>query len=195
MKYGYSAFSLEIIEYCDPDKLIERLLEAGAGHREQFYLDTLKPTYNILSTAGSCLGSKRTEETRAKISAALNGKIVSEETRALISKAKLGNKHTEETRAKIGAAHKGKIVSEETRALMSEARKGIKHPRYGKTPTNAMTIYVYSLDNVLVKTLPSQTAAAEWFNTSCNTVSMSLGTFLVRYFKENIILQNLYFLN
>ena len=40
-------FMLEILEYCDPDMVIER---------EQYYIDTLKPEYNILKTAGSLKG-------------------------------------------------------------------------------------------------------------------------------------------
>ena len=44
LKYGYSNFSLEILEYCDSSNLIER---------EQFYMDLLRPEYNILKTAGS----------------------------------------------------------------------------------------------------------------------------------------------
>jgi group I intron endonuclease len=49
LKYGYSKFSLDILEYCEIDVLIER---------EQHYIDLLKPEYNILKIAGSRLGSK-----------------------------------------------------------------------------------------------------------------------------------------
>jgi group I intron endonuclease len=49
---------LEILEYCDRDKCIER---------EQYYIDLLRPEYNILQTAGSRLGSQQSEETKAKI--------------------------------------------------------------------------------------------------------------------------------
>jgi len=43
LKYGYSKFSLEIIEYCDLSILLQR---------EQYYLDTLKPEYNIRKKVG-----------------------------------------------------------------------------------------------------------------------------------------------
>lgn len=43
LKYGYSMHSLEILEYCDKSSLIQR---------EQYYLDLLKPEYNILLKAG-----------------------------------------------------------------------------------------------------------------------------------------------
>jgi group I intron endonuclease len=38
LKYGYSNFSLDILEYCEKDVLIER---------EQYYIDLIKPEYNI----------------------------------------------------------------------------------------------------------------------------------------------------
>jgi group I intron endonuclease len=58
LKNGYSNFSLEILEYCAPDNVRER---------EQYYLTSLKPDYNILKVAGSFLGYKHSEETRAKL--------------------------------------------------------------------------------------------------------------------------------
>jgi group I intron endonuclease len=51
-KYGYSNFTLEIIEYCEPSDVIVR---------EQFYLDLLKPEYNILVKAGSSFGYQHSE--------------------------------------------------------------------------------------------------------------------------------------
>ena len=39
LKYSYWNFSLTILEYCDPEKCIER---------EQYYLDLLQPEYNTL---------------------------------------------------------------------------------------------------------------------------------------------------
>lgn len=53
-KYGHSKFKLEILEYCDKDKLMER---------EQFYLDQLHPSYNILKQAYSLEGFKHSAET------------------------------------------------------------------------------------------------------------------------------------
>ena len=59
LKYCYSKFTLEILEYCDSKDLI---------NREQHYIDLLKPEYNILKKAGSLLGSEHIEETRTKMS-------------------------------------------------------------------------------------------------------------------------------
>ena len=61
MKYGYSGFTLEILEYCQPTKAV------SLAEQEQYYLDLLKPKYNILKTAGSSLGFKHSDEAIAKI--------------------------------------------------------------------------------------------------------------------------------
>jgi group I intron endonuclease len=56
LKRGYNNFSLEILEYCESEKALER---------EQHYLDLLHPEYNILKKAGSLYGFKHSEETKA----------------------------------------------------------------------------------------------------------------------------------
>lgn len=52
LKYGFSNFSLEIIEFCNLENLLKR---------EQFYLDLCKPEYNIVEKAGSTIGYKHSE--------------------------------------------------------------------------------------------------------------------------------------
>jgi len=42
--------------------------------------------------------------------------------------------------------------------------------KYGITPTNAMTVNVYSIDNVLVRSFTSQVACAKWLDVSEYTV-------------------------
>ena len=103
-KYGYSNFSLGILEYCSvPDKIIER---------EQFYLNLLKPEYNILQIAGSSLGYKHSEETITK----LKGRKLSEEEKNKIYERMKGNTY--------GTALKGIKRSKETIAKQSERMKG-----------------------------------------------------------------------
>lgn len=119
LKYGYSNFKLEILEYCDSDNVIER---------EQYYLDLLKPEYNILKMAGSCYGHRHTEETLAKFRA----RKLSEETKAKISAAKLGCKLSEETRTKMSAAKQGSKLSRETRSkLIAFQSTRLKHSKVG----------------------------------------------------------------
>lgn len=91
-KYGYSNFSLEILEYCDPSDLIIR---------EQYYIDLLNPKYNICKKAGSCFGRIFSKETRAKISLLAQGRNHSEGTKSKLREARLGVKSSEETRAKL----------------------------------------------------------------------------------------------
>lgn len=58
LKHNYVNFSLDILEYCDRNVLIER---------EQHYMDLLSPEYNILKRAGNRLGSKHSEASKAKM--------------------------------------------------------------------------------------------------------------------------------
>jgi group I intron endonuclease len=57
LKYGYENFKLEILEYCDKNILLVK---------EQYYMDLLKPEYNILNKTGSNLGYKHKTETLEK---------------------------------------------------------------------------------------------------------------------------------
>ena len=87
IKYGYSNFSVTILEYCDKFDLILR---------EQYYFNKLNPQYNILKIAGSYRGFNHSEETKAKakISKCLKGiGIYIKEKSALF-----GPTHTEETK-------------------------------------------------------------------------------------------------
>lgn len=89
LKYGYSGFKLEILEYCSEGDLLSR---------EQYYLDLLKPEYNIHRKAGSPLGYKHTKETMDKLRIIAKMRNESEEERA-----RVGNLHsyrTEESKEK-----------------------------------------------------------------------------------------------
>ena len=69
LKYGYSNFELEILEYCEVSNLLIR---------EQYYIDNLKPIYNIAKIVGSNLGIKKSKLQRDNISKALKGKYTGE---------------------------------------------------------------------------------------------------------------------
>ena len=58
LKYGYSKFKLEILEFCNPEEVVKR---------EQYYMDAINPEYNVLKTAYSSLGYKHTEASLEKI--------------------------------------------------------------------------------------------------------------------------------
>lgn len=118
-KYGDDAFEVEVLEQCELDRTV--LLE-----REQHYLDTLKPEFNHLPTAGSRLGSKASDETRAKQSASMKGKLKgipkSPEHREKLKE--VMRDPSDETRAKMRAAKLGRTVPDETKRKMAEAHKG-----------------------------------------------------------------------
>lgn len=58
LKYGYSNFKLDILEYCDSKEVAKR---------EQYYMDILSPEYNVLRTAYSSFGYKHTESALVKV--------------------------------------------------------------------------------------------------------------------------------
>lgn len=97
LKYGYSNFSFEILEYCEKKDVIQR---------EQHYFDLCKPEYNILKVAGSPLGRKHSEETLERMRTL---HLHDEEVRQNRIKARLGFKITEDTRQKISAATTSRI--------------------------------------------------------------------------------------
>lgn len=74
LKNGFSNFKLEILEYCELSVLNER---------EQYYIDTLNPEYNILKFARSFRGFKHSEASIKLMKAKyeLWDKYVSPETR------------------------------------------------------------------------------------------------------------------
>ena len=78
-KYGKEFLRMDVLEYCKKEDLIKR---------EQYYIDNLKPFFNIVLKAGSSLGYKHTEENKKKMSLAKKGKQ---------TKSMLGKKHKKET--------------------------------------------------------------------------------------------------
>jgi group I intron endonuclease len=120
LKYGYSNFSFSVLEYCDPARVIER---------EQYYLDLLKPEYNILKIAGSSVGYKHTEEAIQKISLKGKGRIFSEEAREKLSLS--GLRRREEIRFVVGRANGHPVLVTDTEtgetteyyAMVEAARK------------------------------------------------------------------------
>lgn len=131
--YGSDNFLFAIVEHVEH---VENLIL-----REQHYIDTLNPEYNIARTAGSNLGVPKTPETKAKMSSSrlahpkmleqmenLNrrGKPHSPEARSKISVAQTGRTLPDAHKANISAAHKGKKKTPEHAANISAGKMG--HP-------------------------------------------------------------------
>lgn len=114
-KYEERAFRFFPLIYLEPWELIRH---------EQFFIDTLKPEYNICKVAGSQLGVKHSEESKAKQSKVMIGRKLSEEHKAKLAKTWIGRKHSDETKAKISALKMGTKASKETRLKLSIAGMG-----------------------------------------------------------------------
>lgn len=124
-KYGAAAFVFECVETCDVGVLLQR---------EQRWLDSTDPPYNMCKTAGSALGLKRSVETRANQSKVLKGKKRSAETKKRISESQQGRVQSALTRERRAAALRGRTRTvkpflgrkhtDETKRLMSEKAKG-----------------------------------------------------------------------
>jgi group I intron endonuclease len=110
LKYGYSNFSLEILEYCDKEKCLER---------EDYYQTKLNPEYNIAKKAGAPFaGRKHSDETKQIMSDAKKGKTLSDETKKIMSDAakksensgrfKPGENHPNYGKAKYEGAGEGR---------------------------------------------------------------------------------------
>lgn len=128
-KYSSEQFVFTIFENCEPDQLLIR---------EQYWIDILKPEYNICKTAGSPLGHKHTKEFRENISKRLIGNTYT-----------LGHKASALTKAKMSKARLGKKLppfSDAHRKNISLARIGITHKlkefcKNGHKYTNENTSY------------------------------------------------------
>ena len=99
LKYGPEAFSFQILEYCEKEKLIER---------EQHWIDFCKPEYNLNPMAGSNLG-----------------RVWSKEVRENMRQARL--KLPKEFLISLGKRTKGRKHTEEWKKAQSERSKGNKH--------------------------------------------------------------------
>ncbi len=122
-KYGDDVFIYEIIEECEKEILIKQ---------EQYYIDTLKPYYNINKIAGSSLGRKTSDETKEKLRKINIGKTLSIEHKLKISESNKGKKRSDETKNNMSISQKlslyrvGRKTSDETKLKISKSNKGKK---------------------------------------------------------------------
>nr|AKB93438.1 GIY-YIG endonuclease [Fusarium graminearum]AKB93494.1 GIY-YIG endonuclease [Fusarium graminearum]AKB93552.1 GIY-YIG endonuclease [Fusarium graminearum]AKB93607.1 GIY-YIG endonuclease [Fusarium graminearum]AKB93773.1 GIY-YIG endonuclease [Fusarium graminearum] len=175
IKYGYSNFSLEILEYCDIANLTER---------EQYYMDKLNPRYNTLKIAGSSSGHKLSEETKTKISKSLKGVYIQEKS------ALYGRTHTEETKALMSSNNSnennpffGKTHSLETKELMRQKALGRKHSEetlLKMSTSRGHLVYIHekcdSEGFKLIGSFVSIRKAAKFLDISANTVRLYINS-------------------
>jgi group I intron endonuclease len=169
LKYGYSNFQLEILEYCTKENAISR---------EQYYIDLLKPHYNLNLIAGSRLGSVNSEESRLKMSNSAKGRKLTEETKKLLSLANKG----------INNPNLGKTRSEKTKALYTLARLGksflSESMKVKMSELNGTSLSVLDLKTNETSVYPSIKKAAEAMGVSqpaiTKRLSKNLDTFVVK---------------
>lgn len=94
-QYGWENFSFEVIEECSIDNLLER---------EAYYIESLKPPYNVITRGG-----KRSPETIEKMRAAMLGKKQSAET---IAKRKATINEYRKSHPQTNAGHKKKVCTD-----------------------------------------------------------------------------------
>jgi group I intron endonuclease len=122
-KHGEAAFQFKRLLLCS---------QANAVFFEQRAMDVLNPEYNIARVAGSCLGTRRSPEVRAKISLRHRGNKYSlgrklsayaKQMIGLANRRRKGFKRSPEAVLKTASAHRGMKRSDVTRARISAKAK------------------------------------------------------------------------
>lgn len=139
LKYGHENFSLDILEYCEPDLLISK---------EQYYIDELKPKYNILKFASSRFGHKLSEDTKKALSVASRGK-----THIYKSRKNIGSN----LKSTVRVNNKLKIIKLETRLKLSLRGQGV-------------TVKVFDKSNNFVKQFPTMASTAKYFGFTVSVI-------------------------
>jgi group I intron endonuclease len=145
LKYGYSNFSLDILEYCEPSILILR---------EQYYINILNPEYNILKVAGNRLGFKHSEATIEKMSG--------------INNHFYNKTHSYETRKMIGLSLKSAIINNKPKVIKVVTKLKLSLRSQG------VSVKFFDKSNDLIKEFPTITSAASHFGVNRRTISRYL---------------------
>jgi len=160
LHYGHSAFSLTILEFIDITSISKSNTKNFIIEREQYYLDLLKPEYNILKIAGSLLGFKHSDDTIFRLKKAKSN----------LNNPMFSKNHSVETKLKMSELKLGKLRSEETKLKI-----GL---------TNSRKVFIYKLDilsnkKIKIKYFDNYSKAAEFLKCSTRTLS--------RYIDKNIL--------
>ena len=150
LKYGFNKFSVDILEHCEMDVLIER---------EQYYIDFLEPEYNILKAANSRLGSKHSLETKALMSIKLKG----------INHPFYGKTHTYETRIKISESLKSSLVFKDSFKAKPRVRTSETIFKLS-LKSGGVSVKIFDKCGNIVKTFPSINKAAKYLGIGSSTI-------------------------
>lgn len=155
-KHGEHVLIFDIIEYCSQDQLI---------NREQFYIDSLNPSFNISPTAGNTTGYRHTDETKKIFSAIHKGKIISNKQRISASKKLSGVLKTKTHCKNISRGLIGLKRSESHSRNISIALTGRKlsdiEIENRSNSTNRYKIEQYSQSGILIQVFNSSFLASK----------------------------------
>lgn len=154
VKYGAKSFEWSVIEYCD-----------NSLDREQYWIDNLKPAYNIHRQARGATGIIRSWETRVRISLSRKGKC------AGADHYRYGKSVDQDIRNRISQSlkeayaqglavspMKGKTHNAEVRATLSAAQLGNSKRRDSPTYRNIMQ---YDLSGIFIALHPTARIASD----------------------------------
>lgn len=120
-KYGKEDLQFFVLLECNKEELL---------NKEQYFINSLIPFFNICKVAGSPLGVIRSAETKEKISKAnkgtisgFKGKQQTEEVKERLRNINTGKKLSEETKLKIREKTQNKPKTEDVKNRMSQAKK------------------------------------------------------------------------
>lgn len=116
LQKAYEEYGLDYLYFY----VLEKVSVSELLNREQHYMDSLLPTYNIAPKAGSCLGIKFSEERKASISKRMTGS---------------GN-HWYGVKGSDNPLY-GRKQTDNLKKQLSEMRVGEKNPMFGVTPPHA----------------------------------------------------------
>ena len=151
-KHGEEAFEFSILEECEIEHLILK---------EQHYLDTIKPEYNILKTAYSALGHTLSDESKQKIREKSLGRTFSKETLQKMREAKLGKPSVRRGK-KLSPEHKEQLSIKMTGKKFPFRRMGNNNKLTKEDLHQIHTIGVnYQTDNKIKHTLAKQFNVSE----------------------------------
>lgn len=171
LKFGYSSFSLTILELISITTLSKDEAKKLIIEREQYYIDCILPEYNILKTAGSLLGFNHSKDTLLKFKKANNNE----------NNPMYGKFHSKKTKIKMSEIKKGRFQSKETKLKISL--------------TNSKKVFIYINEplpwqrankNFFFKSFYNFSEAAKYLNCSTRTLS--------RYIDKNKLLRKKWFL-
>lgn len=127
----YQSIDFDVIELVDEICLLT--------DREQYFIDSIQPRYNIAPKAGSMLGFRHSDESKKLISEVQKGKKLSPEACKKMSLARQGIKLSDKTRLKISEAKKG--------SKNPFYKAGARHPQYGVKKSESTLIKISGDNN------------------------------------------------